>query len=95
MFGRINFRTKKCARQKMFPSENFRINLFREIEEKRQNYKAYRQEARFKNITGQQPKDIIFLQRFQSNFKHYATNRDDNCHKYFTMFILFAPGSSI
>lgn len=52
MFGRINFRTKKCAHPKMFPSENFRTNLLREIEEKRQNYNAYRQETRFKNITG-------------------------------------------
>ena len=52
MFGRINFRTKKCACPKIFPCENFRINSFREIEEKRQNSMACPQEARLKNITG-------------------------------------------
>ena len=37
----------------------------------------------------------MLLQRFQSNFKGYATNRHDNCHKYFTMFNLLAQGFSI
>jgi len=37
----------------------------------------------------------MLLQRFQSNFKGYATNRHDNCHKYFTKSILFAQGFSI